>query len=120
MFRLRDCVLIEGCNPSCEAVNEIVQLPIWQRAIDVAIQLRQFAIDVIRSEQHFEGSSSPDQTRQSSHGPPAGDQSRSNLPLRQDRFLPAGEAHVARECEFAADAGCASTYRADGDDGGST
>ena len=86
------------------------------RAIDVAVALRQVAVDVVRAEQDLQRAAAPDQARQPGHRAAAGHQAGADLPLRQDRLLPAGEAHVAGERELAADAGRPPANRRDRDD----
>src|SRR6516225_11354640 len=46
---LCDCVLVEGRNSRGKRVNKPVEFSGWQRAIDVAISLRQLAADVVGS-----------------------------------------------------------------------
>src|SRR6516165_454379 len=52
---LCDCVLVEGRNSRGKRVNKRVEFSVWQRAIDVAISLRQLAADVVGSQQHLQG-----------------------------------------------------------------
>src|SRR5262249_30709192 len=85
-------------------VNKRVEFSVWQRAIDVAVSLRQVASDVVCSQQNFQGTPPSDQAGQPGHRTAAGHQSRAHFPLRQDRLLSTGETHVAGERKLAADA----------------
>src|ERR1700679_445791 len=48
-LRLGDCLLVKRCNSCSERVDECVELSVRQRTIDVAVQLCQIAVDVVRT-----------------------------------------------------------------------
>src|SRR5437899_10513147 len=109
VFCCRKCLLVERCDSPGEIVHKIIQFRIRQRAIDIAPQLRQIAAEVVRAEQHLQGSSPTDESRQSRYRSAAGHQSSSHLPLGKDGLFAAGKAHVACQSELAANACRAST-----------
>src|SRR3954452_5034429 len=113
---LSDRLLIERRNAHRERFDEPVKFGVRQRPIDVAVPFGEVAGDIIGTEQHFERSPSPHQTRQSRHRPAARYQTGADLPLRQDRLLATCETHVARQRELTADASRAASDRGDGYD----
>src|SRR2546423_14707867 len=90
-----DRPLVERGDPGGERVDEIVQLAIRERAVDVAQALGIGAADVIGAQEHLEGAPAPHDPRQARHRPAAGDETGAHFELRQQRFLSAREAHVA-------------------------
>ena len=73
-----------------------------ERAVHVAVGLRQIAIDVARAEQHFERALAADLPRQARHRSTTGDEAHPYFPLRQHRLFAARETHVTGQREFAA------------------
>src|SRR5207245_1725034 len=114
VFCCRECLLVERCDSAREIVHKIIQFLIRQRAIDIAPQLRQIAADVVRAEQHLQGSSPTDESRQSRHRSAAGHQTSSDLPLGKDGFFAACKAHVGCQGELTANACCSSANQRNG------
>ena len=72
--------------------------------------------DVFRTQEHFEGAVSPDESGQPGHRAAARDHSHAHLPLRDDGLFAAGKTHVAGERDLAAVAGRTATNKRDGGD----
>ena len=113
-LRLRDCLFVKRCDSCRERIDECIKLGVRQRTVDIAIQLRQVAVESSAPK------STPTLARDRSnaaisHGASSRDQAGPNLPLREDRLFPAGKTHVACQSEFAADAGCPPPYGCNGD-----
>ncbi len=105
---------VERCDACRHSLDEPIEFGIGHRAVDVAVTLCKFAINVIGTKEYLERAASSDQTRQPRHWSSAWDKAGADLPLRKNRLFPAGKPHVAGEREFAAHAGSPATDRCDG------
>ena len=80
-------------------------------------QLGKIAGDIVGSKQHFQSAATADEPWQARHGSTAGHQTGSDFPLREDGFFTAGEANIARQRQFTADACGAAANGGNGDNG---
>src|SRR6185369_5104345 len=111
--RKRDCVdtlldyLMTGsgkpCDPMSERSDEVIEFSGWQRAIDPAVAFSQVCVVVLCAQHHFQRSPATHESREMLGATRTRNDTKSRLELAEDRRLPSGETHVAREYEFASD-----------------
>ena len=88
--------------------DETVERPGGQRAIDPTVAFGQLRVVVVRAQQNFERPRAAHEARKVLDGARAGYRTEPGLRLTENRRLPRGIAHVAREHELAAGAAHAS------------
>src|ERR1700693_4155013 len=92
---IHDCPFVEGGDSGGKRIDKSVKICIWQRPIDIAIEIGQVAWDVVCAQNHFQGAPSSHETRQLRHRASARHQTGANFKLRQDSFFATGKTHVA-------------------------
>src|SRR5262249_26014119 len=103
-------------DPMRERSDELAKLRGRQRSIDPPVSLGQLRIVVVGAEDRFERPRATQETRQVLDAARAGDQAEAFFRLTEDRRLPRGKAHVARQDELVAGAAHAPRDPRDGDE----
>src|SRR5882672_11507834 len=104
---------IEPGHPLGEGIDEVDELLVGDRAIDVAVSLGALAVEVLAADEDFECPGATDETRQPVQRTPTRGGADADLELPEDGPLPAGEADVGGERELAARTAGAASDRAD-------
>ena len=94
----------ERGDPMGERSHEAAERLRGQRSVDPAVPLGQLRVVVLRAQHDLERPGAAHEAHEVLDAAPAGDQTERRLRLTEDRRLPGGEAHVARQHELAAGA----------------
>src|SRR5262245_62527159 len=106
LFRL----LVEGRNSQSERVDILVELCVIDGAIDHPISLGSIRIDIIGTENDFEGAGASDQLREPLKCAAARNDPKTDFRLPEDGFLSACKAKIARQDELVHNAARASPH----------
>src|SRR5882762_9840645 len=104
---------IEPGHPLGEGIDEVNELLVGDRAVDVAISLGELAVEVLAADENLERPGATDKARQPVQRTPTRGGADPDLELPEDRPLSAGEADVGGEGKLAARTAGATSDRAD-------
>src|SRR5882762_9037609 len=104
---------IEPGHPLGEGIDEVDELLVGDRAVDVAVSLGELAVEVLAADEDLECPGATDKARQPVQGTPTRCGADPDLELPEDRPLSAGEADVGGEGKLAARSARATSDRAD-------
>src|SRR6267142_48519 len=104
---------IEPGHPLGEGIDEVDELLVGDRAVDVAVSLGELAVEVLAADEDLECPGATDKARQAVQRAPTRGGADPDLELPEDGALPAGEADVGGECKLAARTAGATSDRAD-------
>ena len=107
-------------DPVGERFDEIIEFIGGQRAIDPAVSLCELRVVILCAQHDLERTAAAHEAREVLHAAAAGAHAESRLRLSENRGLPRGEAHVARQHELAAGGAHAPLDLRDGDEAAGT
>jgi hypothetical protein len=116
MLSRNESAPIEGADPTCEGIDEAVQLGVRKGSVHIAVSFRCVAIEVVGTQNDFERPPASHQVRKAPCASAARMQVDSEFRVTELRVLMRGEAHVAGKNELAAHAAHTAPDSYDADD----
>src|SRR5580698_2141331 len=103
-LNVRDGVRRKRGDTASQFLDKRRQLLRWQRSIDIAVTFCQLRRQIVATQEHLQGTSPPDEPRQSLRSASTRNKPNRHLWMAEDRFANGSKTHIHRQGDFTSSA----------------